>query len=196
MVQHCVVATCFPRPSRGNLARRHSRSTSVYLAASPRNNAFQLCSRVFALFQMASSHGFQRFAMLAPFRGKHAKRGMVWQSPRPHVSWHSTTNGTGSRPHACPAKPVQAWHRTPFTMLFATRPPGETFPQHVPVSGGCSRKVLLPVAARPDHKVVGPPAFFRVLWKIVNAVGAQGRGEPYVCRSASIGSMRAALRAG
>ena len=106
------------------------------------------------------------------------------------------THRVFGRSHACPAKPVQAWHRTPFTTLFATRPPGETFPQHVPVSGGCSRKVLLPVAARPDHKVVGPPAFFRVLWKIVNAVGTRGRGEPYVCRSASIGSMRAALRAG
>jgi hypothetical protein len=36
-----------------------------------------------------------------------------------------------------------------------------------PAFGGCSRKVLLPVAARPDHKVVGPPLLCLVLQSVV-----------------------------
>jgi hypothetical protein len=36
--------------------------------------------------------------------------------------------------------------------------------------GGWARKARLPVAARPDHKVVGPPSGSRAFWKIVNGV--------------------------
>jgi hypothetical protein len=53
--------------------------------------------------------------------------------------------------------------------LVAARPPGRDFPAKVPGAGGCSRKARLPVAARPDHKVVGPPTFSRFFWKIVSS---------------------------
>ncbi len=50
----------------------------------------------------------------------------------------------------------------------AARPPGRDFPVMVPEFGGCSRKVRLPVAARPDHEVVGPPTFCCFLWRILD----------------------------
>jgi hypothetical protein len=61
--------------------------------------------------------------MLAPLRGKHADREAAWPSPWACFSWNSTMKRVESRGHACPAKPVQAWHgdhRTSFPLVFAT----------------------------------------------------------------------------
>ena len=56
--------------------------------------------------------------MLAPLRGKHGHLGTARLEPRPRVSRNSTTKKAESRSHACPAKPVQAWHTEIIVPVF------------------------------------------------------------------------------
>jgi hypothetical protein len=51
-------------------------------------------------------------------------------------------------------------HATPCTIFVLNPLVATDFPEKVPIFCGCSPKVLPPVAARPDHTVVGPPLFF------------------------------------
>jgi hypothetical protein len=103
-----------------------------------------------------AAQGSNDRAMLAPLRGKHANRVTTTPAPEPRtldeLTVNSATKLVEGGSHACP-EAVQAWHAAPCR----NSADGRDLSQEGPVSGGCSRKVWLPVAARPDHEVVGPP---------------------------------------
>jgi hypothetical protein len=80
-----------------------------------------------------SGAGINECAMLAPFRGKHAKLETTSPSQNRVVSMNSKLDELADERGLGPLPWKRAWF------------------------GACLRKARLPVAARPDHQVVGPP---------------------------------------